>query len=82
MSQDTLFGIVAYAVLICLVALFAGLRLRRIRKTTTVADRPCPHATDHAYGPHVWTQDGWVRVCKFCGDWDYSGGDDYDGGPK
>jgi len=34
----------------------------------------------HAYGRWSWSQDGWVRVCKFCHEWQY-GGDDYDGGP-
>lgn len=42
----------------------------------------CPKPEcEHAYGPTRWTQDGWVRVCKFCRRWDYRG-DDYDGGPK
>lgn len=70
------YWIVLIVVAIILFAMEMGRVLRNHRREYTMRAEP-----PRAYGPWRWSQDGWVRVCKLTGHWDY-GGEDYDGGPK
>ncbi len=56
----------------------SGCRLPKSRCACVSAN--CIVAKGHAFYMWRWSQDGWVRKCKFCGSIQY-GGDDFDGGP-
>lgn len=81
MSHDTILAVFGYAIFLLGAGIIAGKLMRSAREANPLPEDQCMEAEQHAYGPWFWSQDGWAKRCKFCGDWQY-GGDDYDGGPK
>lgn len=84
MIQNVVIGVVIVVTAIYLFLAIAA--VKRVRSACPKCYRSprrceCEPMCRHAYGPTTWTQDGWVKVCKFCRDWVYLG-DDYDGGPR
>lgn len=81
MSHGTMLAIAGYIIFVFGAAVIAGKLMKAGRERYPLAEDACAEAEQHAYGPWFWSQDGWAKRCKFCGDWHY-GGDDYDGGPR
>ncbi len=63
-------GETAFGVFLAAVALFAGREMQRLHKHYPRVD----------WTDWRWSQDGWVRIDRLTGKWQF-GGDDYDGGP-
>lgn len=81
MSFDTLIAIAGYMLITLGAGVIAGKLMKRGREAHPLPEDVCMENEAHAFGPWFWSQDGWAKRCKFCGEWKY-GGDDYTGGPK
>lgn len=79
MEHGTILAIAGYLLITLGLGVVAG-KLMKYGKMGTPLPSECSAASAHAFTPWSWSQDGWVRRCKFCDEWDY-GGDDYHGGP-
>lgn len=79
MEHGTIVAIVGYSLITIGLGIVAGKFLKAGREGLPLGPE-CAGASAHAFTHWQWSQDGWVRRCKFCDEWEY-GGDDYDGGP-